>query len=130
MPTATTVVATSEGRYVRRAIDIRGRPQCLPMRPNEVVARAASVGAQDYSRVAIPDASADDLAATEFDRFRELAKVRGDEALAALSDTELLKALDLATIDGRITVGALLLFGRRDAIRRRLPTTSAAAPIR
>lgn len=121
VPTAKTVVATSEGRYVRRAIDIRGRPQCLPMRPNEVVARAAAVGAQDYSRVAIPDASADDLAATEFDRFRELAKVRGDEVLAALSDTELLKALDLATLDGQITVGALLLFGRRDAIRHRLP---------
>ena len=121
VPTAENVVATSDGRYVRRAIDIRGRPQCLPMRPHEVVARAGSVGAQDYSRVAVPGLTLDDLSATEFERFRELARAGGDEALLSLSDADLLKALDLLTASNQLTVGALLLFGTPDAIGSYLP---------
>ncbi len=121
VPTATNVVATSDGRYVRRAIDVRGQPQCLPMRPHEVVARAGSVGAQDYSRVVVPGLIIDALSAAEFERFRELAQAGGDEALLRLSNSDLLKALDLLTPDDRLTVGALLLFGTNMEIASHLP---------
>ena len=33
VPASDSVHATSKGRYVRRALDVRGKPQCLPMRP-------------------------------------------------------------------------------------------------
>ncbi|WP_419842068.1 ATP-binding protein [Candidatus Poriferisodalis sp.] len=125
VPAAANVVATSDGRYVRRAIDVHGRPQCLPMRPHEVVARSGSVGAQDYSRVVMPRLAVDDLSATEFERFRVLARTRGDETLLSLSDTELLKALNLTTSDGQLTVGALLLFGTSDVIAAHLPAYEA-----
>ncbi len=121
VPTATNVVATSDGRYVRRAIDVRGRPQCLPMRPHEVVARAGSVGAQDYSRVVVPGLTLEELSAAEFDRFRELARAGGDNAILSLSNADLLKALDLLTTGDQLTVGALLLFGTPDAIAGHLP---------
>ena len=121
VPTPPTVVATSDGRYLRRAIDAKGEPQCLPMEPHEVLARVSSVGAQDFSKVPMRDVGFDDLATTELARFRELAWTGGDEVLANLSDPDLLGALDLLSSAGELTVGSLLLFGNEEAIRRHLP---------
>ena len=121
IPAATTVVATSDGKYVRRAIDVHGKPQCLPMRPHEVLGRAGSLGAQDYSRLVVPGLAVDDLSGVEMDRFRGLAKAGGDDVLATLSNPDLLKALDFFTQDNEICVGALLLFGTPAALGRRLP---------
>lgn len=121
VPTSPTVVATSDGKYVRRAIDMKGNPQCLPMEPHEVLARASSVGAQDFSRVAVSGVDADDLSPTELSRFRRLAGTAGDEVLSTLSDVDLLKALGLLTHADDLTLGALLLFGTQESIRRKLP---------
>lgn len=122
VPPASSVVATSDGKYVRRAIDVHGKPQCLPMRPHEVLARAGSLGAQDYSRVVVPGLTVDDLAPAEMERFRGLARAGGDEVLASLSDADLLKALNFLTPDDQLSVGALLMFGTPMSIARRLPT--------
>lgn len=122
VPAASSVVATSDGKYIRRAIDVHGKPQCLPMRPHEVLARAGSLGAQDYSRVVIPGLTVNDLAVAETERFRELARTGGDEVLASLSDEDLLKALNLLTPDNQLCVGALLLFGTAAGIAHHLPT--------
>ena len=121
VPTPPTVVATSGGKYLRRTIDAKGKPQCLPMEPHEVLARVSSVGAQDFSKVPIRDVGIDDLSTTELARFRELASTGGDGILANLSDPDLLGALDLLSSAGELTVGSLLLFGSEEAIRRHLP---------
>lgn len=121
VPTATHVVATSDGRYVRRTIDPKGQPQCLPMAPHEVVARAGSIGAQDYSRVVVPSLTLEDLSDVEFERFRELAAAGGDKVFSSLSGVDLLKALNLFTNDEQLTVGALLLFGTPAALASHLP---------
>ncbi len=116
------VVAMSDGRYVYRALDVHGRPQCLPMRPHDVLGRAGSLGVLDYSRVAVPGVTLDDLSATEFDRYREIVEAnRGDEVLGSLSDADLLRALNLVTADDQLTVGSLLLFGKAAMIGRHVP---------
>lgn len=120
VPAASTVVATSSGKYLRRAVGVNGEPQCLPMEPHEVLARVSSVGAQDFSRVPLRDVGLDDLSSVELARYRELAGGGGDRVLAALSDADLLGALDLL-VSGEVTVGALLLFGGEEVIRRKLP---------
>ncbi len=121
---ADSVVGTQSGRYLRRAIDAHGRPQCLPMRPHEVVSRAGSVGAQDFSKVVVPGLALDDLSEVEFSRMRELART-GDDALVMLSGEEMLKALGFTTADGRLCVGALLLFGTERLIARHLSAYEA-----
>ena len=121
VPTAPTVVATSGGKYIRRAIDMRGNPQCLPMEPHEVLARVSSVGAQDFSAIPVPGVGLDDLSAGELTRFRTLAGTGGDRILATLSDMDLLKALGLCSLADELTLGAVLLFGTEESIRRRLP---------
>ena len=118
---ADNVVATGDGRYLRRALDIHGKPQCLPMRPHEVVSRAGSIGAQDFTKVPIPKLVPGDLSEVEFARLRDLARTGGDNAFVSLSNVELLKAFDFVTGNGQLTVGALLLFGQEDSIARYLP---------
>ncbi len=121
VPSAATVVATSDGKYLRRAIDMNGSPHCLPMEPHEVLARASSVGAQDFSQIPVPDVHLDDLSPIEVERFRQIAGSGGDTALATLSDIDLLRALRLLTLNDELTIGAVLLFGTKESIRRKLP---------
>ena len=121
VPASDSVHATSKGRYVRRALDVRGKPQCLPMRPHEVLASAASE--TDFSRRMLDGFSFQDLDGNELTRMRELARQGdGDSALSSLSDIELLRALNLVDLDDRLTVGAVLLFGTAEAIGRYMPT--------
>ena len=122
---ADSVVGTQSGRYLRRAIDVHGRPQCLPMRPHEVVSRAGSVGAQDFSKVVIPELALDDLSEVEFARMRELARSGGDNSFALLSNEEILKALGFMAADDRVCVGALLMFGVPSMIALHLPAYEA-----
>ena len=122
VPAARSVVGTIDGKYVRRAIDVRGRPQCLPMRPNEVLARAGSIGAQDYSAVAIPGVGPEDLDTVELERFRRLAGSGGDKVLAELADDDLLKAIGVLSYNGEYTVAAILLFGTPAALAAHVST--------
>lgn len=126
VPSAQSVVGTSDGRYTRRSINVHGRPECVPMRPHEVTARAGAAGALDFSRIPLPGASTDDLSPLEFDRLRRMAGNSGDGAINTLSDADILKALDLWVEPGAITAGALLLFGGEAALARHIPTHEVA----
>jgi len=119
VPATDDVHATSKGRYLRRTIDVKGEPQCLPMSPRDVLARAS--GAVDYSRRVVAELTIQDLDTAELARMRGLARQGGDDVLASLSDSELLRALNLVGPGDQLTVGSLLLFGTSEAIARHLP---------
>ena len=118
------IVATTSGKYVRRAIDVEGKPQCLPILPHEVPARVAELGLRDLSAFPLADLSAHDLDSNELDRFRRLAEGGGDEVLATLSEVDLLSTLGFRTVDGVLTLGAALLFGTPAILQRFVPTHS------
>ncbi|MCY4457702.1 MAG: putative DNA binding domain-containing protein [Acidimicrobiaceae bacterium] len=121
VPASVAVHATSKGRYVRRTLDVKGRPQCLPMRPHEVLGSAAVE--HDFSRRVLHGLSLADLDGNELTRMRELARQGdGDSALGSLSDTDLLRALNLVDLDDRLTVGAVLVFGTTKTISEHMPT--------
>ena len=126
VPASLTVIGTADGKYIRRAIDVHGKPQCLPMSPHEIVGRAGSIGAQDFAAVALPSAQSSDLSAEEFDRLRRRARDGGDAVLADLSDHDVLSALGLVTPDGGFRLGAILLFGKEEALIRLVPTHEIA----
>ncbi len=69
---------------------------------------------------------------TEFDRFRSLCRdARGDDVLADLDDKEICRALrviDQST--GRLTIGALLMFGTAAALERWIPTAEVQFQVR
>ena len=121
VPVGQSVVSTKSGKFLRRTLDIHGQPECLPMRPHEVVGRAGSIGVLDFSSVTLSTATKSDLSDAEFSRFREMAESDGDKSLTSLSGRDLLQALNLTDSEENITVGALLLFGKEEAIAEHLP---------
>jgi ATP-dependent DNA helicase RecG len=113
-------VGTKEGVYTKRVIDTTGQPQCLPMTAHEIVSMGMVMRGQDYAAAAARGATMRDLDPQEFDRFRELCIASGD-GLGNLADADILKALGLVPLSDPISLGAVLTFGREDAVQRWVP---------
>lgn len=116
-------IATKSGLFVKRAVGSDGRPQCVPMTPHEIVSMGFVTRGIDYAGATARGAAFVDLDPAEFERFRRLcSRSPGQEGLARLSDLDILKALGLSPHSDQLTLGAVLLFGTQDAIRRWVPT--------
>lgn len=113
-------VGTRDGVFTKRGIDSNGHPQCVPMTVHEIVSMGMVMRGQDYAASLAGGATAIDLDRREFARFRELCKVN-DDALGKLSDEDILKALGLKPLAGPVSLGAVLLFGTDEAVRRWVP---------
>lgn len=132
VPASSSPVGTSDGKYLRRALGGDGRPACVPFHFHEMQSRQSDRGLLDITGLPIAGARWPELDPLEFDRFRRRVRenqARSDEALLALSDIELAKAIGAVETDGEaiaIRMLGLLLFGREDAIRMRIPTHEVA----
>jgi ATP-dependent DNA helicase RecG len=94
-----------------------------------MLAHEVDRSAVDWAGLRIGGATWADLDPLEFERLRRLTGTAGDRAdrlLASLSDREIASALGLMRAKAEVTAGALLLFGRSEALRRFLPTHEAA----
>ena len=126
---ATVPIGTRAGLYTRRTLGGDGKPACAPYPVHEMLSRTTSAGQSDYALLEVPGVTWADLDPAEIARFRELARASGDAALAELSDLEMARAIEVvATYRGehRPLMGGLLLFGRRDMMRRLAPTHEAS----
>lgn len=129
VPDSPRVVGTTKGTYVRRAVAGDGRPTCVPYHAHEMLAHEVDRGAVDWAGLRVGGATWEDLDPLEFERLRRMAGTAGggaDRVLASLSDREIASALGLVPHDVEVTTGALLMFGRVEALRRFLPTHEAA----
>lgn len=122
VPKASRVLATTSGRYLRRATDVHGKPECRPMPPHEVQTRASALGTHDVSTLPMSGLSVDDLDPGELDRFRSFAESGGDSVLASLSNVDLLSALGFLSSEATPTLGAALLFGTPAVLESFVPT--------
>lgn len=127
VPKSPAVVATASGKMLRRRVKFDGTPESVPMYPHEIVSRLSELRSYDYSAIAAPGATVEDFDPIEMrrmqERLRSSSKV--DNVLLGLSDDELARALSLVTTDGGATVptiAGILLLGKREAIRRIVPT--------
>lgn len=132
VPNEPHVVGSSGGNYVRRALDVHGRPACVPFHAHEMLSREIDRGRRDYAALEVPGARWDDLDPLEFERMRSLVRSNGsraDAALLDLSDLDIARALGVVSGTGEdigVRVGALLLFGRDAAVREHVPTHEVA----
>lgn len=123
VPKSTAPVGTKHGLYKRRSLRLDGKPECVPYRPQEMLSAGFSMAGRDYAEVVLPDATFEDLDPAEFDRFRVGARSRrGDAALVDAGNREVLRALRLLNGESGVTIGAVLLFGRVEALTRFAPT--------
>lgn len=113
-------VGTKEGVFTKRVIDVAGRPQCMPMTAHEIVSMGMVTRGQDFATATAVGATTADLDEREFGRFRELCKGTGDDWGRA-SDADVLRGLGLVPLAAPISLGAVLLFGRGEAVRRWVP---------
>ena len=132
VPRSASPVATSDGRYLRRTLDGRGRPECVPLLFHEMQSRLSEHGGSEYLALPVHGATWEDLDILEFERFRRTIREShgmGDQTLISLSDRELAGAL--GAVDGpmdhpEIRLLALLLFGKEESLRRFLPSHEVA----
>jgi len=129
IPPAPIPTATSNGRYLRRALGGDGRPACVPFFVFETAGHGL---AHDPSAAVVPGAVWSDLDPLELERFRRFAREsvgRGDRVLVELSDEDLCRAIGAIEANGTVRVirrVGLLLFGREEALKRLLPTHEIA----
>lgn len=130
VPKAQGLCATRDGKVLRRRIKVDGRPENIPMFPQEYSGRLSELGLLDYSAQVLPESSYADIDAQERNRLRELIRVnRGESALLELADEDLDKALGVVrAVDGKLrpTVAGLLLLGKKESIATLLPTSKVA----
>lgn len=130
IPKSKAIVASSNGKIMRRRLKSDGEPESAPLYPYEIITRLSTLGQLDYSAFPVPDTTIEDFSTDEIARLRDaLAKNRhSDQTLLELPDDEILSALRMTTlVDGKTTptVTGILLVGKPEVIRRTIPTSSA-----
>ncbi len=113
-------IGTKLGVFTRRVLDTTGKPACVPMTAHEIVSMGMVMRGQDFAAAVARGAVPDDLDSNEFDRFRDLCRAAGDD-LGGLSDADILRALGLVPLNDPLSLGAVLLFGTEEAVRRWVP---------
>lgn len=130
VPMSKTIVATSDGKILRRRLKLDGTPENVPMYPYEINTRLSELSLLDFSSQTLLDATIDDLDSNERVRLRKIIKMRkGDKSLLDLTDEELDKALRIVKEEnGRLypTVTGLLLIGKEEKIQEIMPTAKSS----
>lgn len=130
VPMSRTIVASSDGKIVRRRLKLDGTPENIPMYPYEINTRLSELSLLDFSAQPLLDATVDDLDPNERVRLRSIIKMRkGDAALLELSDEELDKSLRIVKEENGIlcpTITGMLLIGKEDRLKELMPTANQA----
>lgn len=130
IPMSKTIVATSDGKILRRRLKLDGTPENIPMYPYEINTRLSELSLLDYSAQILLDATIDDLDPNERVRLRNIIKMRkGDKSLLDLTDNELDKALRIVKEEnGKLypTITGMLLIGKEEKIQEMMPTAKSS----
>ncbi len=130
IPISRAIVASTEGKILRRRLRLDGSPENIPMYPYEINSRLSELSLLDFSAQPMYEASINDFDSNEITRLRTLIRQsKGDNTLLELSDEELFKALGLIKEENGIvypTVTGLLLIGKEDKLKEIMPTAKSS----
>lgn len=130
IPMSRTIVASADGKILRRRLKLDGTPENVPMYPYEINTRLSELSLLDFSAQIISDTTVEDLDPNERIRLRNIIKMRkGDKSLLELSDEELDKALRLVKEENGVlypTVTGMLLIGKEERLQEVMPTAKAS----
>lgn len=130
IPMSRTIVATADGKILRRRLKLDGTPENIPLYPFEITTRLSELSLLDFSASIIKDATIDDLDPNERLRLRNIIKMRkGEKSLLELTDEELDKALQLVKEENGIlcpTVTGMLLIGKEERLQVLMPTAKSS----
>ncbi len=126
VPKSITTTGTKSGKFLKRQLDTKGKPQNVPMTADDIVSGVTRIGIQDFSGIILSDANIEDL---NLDLVTTVSRRRSTEVaepyrkdLFLKPPREILKAIGLLSIsDGKPNIAALLLFGRSEKLKEKLP---------
>lgn len=125
VPKSETTIGTKSGHFLRRRYNSKGHPENGPMNADEIIAGVTRIGTQDFSTTILHGSSIDEI---DLNLVQQMASQlvgtssdEKDKALFSQSPTDLLKSLGLINKDMQPNVACLLVFGKEEAIRDRLP---------
>lgn len=124
------LIATSDGKYLRRRLDANHKPEVVAIKPAEVQSWQSTLGTYDPSEMIFEGVSMDELDPLQRVRLRRTIEEYGEEkSLLRLSDEDMDKALGLcAESDGTMhpTLAGMLILGTEKLLRKHVPSHEVA----
>lgn len=124
------IVATVSGKVLHRRLKANGEPENVAMYPVEFATRLSDLRLLDYSALPLYQSTTDDFDLIEVERLKRIILAYdGEKNLLELPNEELYKSLGLVRVlnDSLVpTVTGILLLGKKEAIKRHVPTHAAA----
>lgn len=125
VPKSETTVGTKSGHFLKRRYNSKGLPENAPMTADEVIAGITRIGTQDFSTTVLHGASIDEidlkLVQETSTQLLTTTSEEKDKALFSQGAVDVLKSLGLLNKDLQPNVACLLLFGKEESLRDRLP---------
>ena len=130
VPKKNAIIASSDGKVLKRRLKQDGTPENVPMYPFEMQTRLSDLNMLDFSSQILPDTTIEDLDPLERQRLRNIIRLRkGEGILLELSDEELDKALHFVReLNGKlyVTVAGLLMIGKAERLQQIIPTAKSS----
>ncbi len=130
IPKSNVIVASSQGKILRRRLKSNGEPENIPMYPYEIATRLSDLSLLDFSFQTVHNATINDFDDNEIARLRNLIqRSHGDKTLLDLDDEELEKALCLVKEENGVlipTITGLLLIGKEEKLKEYIPTAKSS----
>jgi len=128
VPVPGTTIGTTSGKFLKRRLDAKGRPVNIPMNAEEIASGVSTVGSADFSANHLLSCSMQEI---DLDLIEETSKkllkqyqlTRDEKEISFFSQTpeNILRGLGMLNNNGEPNIAAVLLFGKAESIRNRLP---------
>lgn len=127
IPRSRAIVATSDGKLLRRRLKADGSPENIPMFPYEITSRLSDLSLLDFSAQPIPSATLDDIDPNQMLRLRQAIRnnPESDKNLLELTDEEIELALHFIVRDRDSftpTITGIVMVGKESSIQKLMPT--------
>lgn len=133
IPLSRQIIATSDGKTLRRQLKADGSPEIVPFFPFEMETRLSDLNALDFTAQPIFEASVEDFDPVEVQRLRNLvSSFHGDPSLITLDDEALFRSLGMVKqVENKLvpTYVGLLLVGKKEKLKELMPTAESGFQI-
>ncbi len=125
VPESPNVVSTSNGIYLKRQLNSHGKPENKPMTVDEILGGISRFGMNDISANTLTGISMDDvdveLVANLSQKILSNTSSDADKEIFTAEPVKILKSLGLLDRNNIPNIAAILLFGKEDVIKERIP---------
>ena len=125
VPKSIDVISTSGGLYLKRQLDSHGKPENKPMSLDEILRGVTRFGMTDLSAGILAEITLDDidmeLVLSTAQKILSSTSSEADKEIFGGTPLNILKSIGLLDRNNIPNIAAILLFGKEDVIKERIP---------